>query len=318
VTRGPARPRDFLETGDGLFFAVVSPLLDEGRYLTSLRYVREQGRLQKLDTASAAALLLGRHPDWAVHAAPVDASVHAVPCEAVVRVHQPEERFAALMSSGELDPVERAAVSAARVLVSHGAPERALGVSGSVLIGAQGPTSDVDLVAYGRDAFTAARQALGRAVAASDLDAPDKLAWHQAWDRRGSALTLDEYVWHERRKGTKAVLHGSRIDLSLVAHQSEQPPLPRGVRKLHRARLVARVTDIAAAFDHPARYLVAGDEVSEVMSFTPTYAGQALAGEMIEAAGWLEEDATGVRRLVVGSSREAPGEFIRVTAPDSS
>ena len=68
----------------------------------------------------------------------------------------------------------------------------------------------------------------------------------------------------------------------------------------------------AAAFDHPARYRVEHDLVSEVVSFTPTYAGQAEVGEMIEASGWLEEDAHHGRRLVVGTSREADGEWIRL------
>jgi uncharacterized protein len=54
------------------------------------------------------------------------------------------------------------------------------------------------------------------------------------------------------------------------------------------------------------------------VSFTPTYAGQAAAGEMIEASGWLEADTKGTLRLVVGTSRESPGEWIRVTSPDSS
>jgi predicted nucleotidyltransferase len=35
----------------------------------------------------------------------------------------------------------------------------------------------------------------------------------------------------------------------------------------------------AAAFDHPARYQVRHGDVSEVVSFTPTYAGQAASGE---------------------------------------
>ena len=67
-----------------------------------------------------------------------------------------------------------------------------------------------------------------------------------------------------------------------------------------------------AAFDHPARYVVRHADVAEVVSFTPTYAGQAVAGETIEASGWLEVDSVGARRVVVGTSREAGGEWIRV------
>jgi predicted nucleotidyltransferase len=33
---------------------------------------------------------------------------------------------------------------------------------------------------------------------------------------------------------------------------------------------------------------------------------------VIQAAGWLEEESNGGKRLIVGTSREAPEEFIRV------
>ena len=78
-----------------------------------------------------------------------------------------------------------------------------------------------------------------------------------------------------------------------------------------RDTITAVVTDDRAAFEHPARFRVDHPGIVEVMSFTPTYAGQAQAGETLEASGWIEEDERGLRRLVVGTSREAAGEWIR-------
>jgi predicted nucleotidyltransferase len=72
------------------------------------------------------------------------------------------------------------------------------------------------------------------------------------------------------------------------------------------------VVDDAAAYDYPARYRVDDPEVGEILVFTHTYVGQAVRGEAIEAAGQLEEEASGRLRLVIGSSREAPGEYLRV------
>ena len=321
MTSAPVRPRDFVETGDGLFFAVVSPLMDGGRYLTSLRYALHQGRLRKLDTESAAALLRSRHRAWVVRSCAVDAEVHLVPPEAVAHVHRPEERLAALLAAGEAsDTVAGRAVRVVRALEAAGTDPATLGLSGSLLLGAGGPASDIDLVAYGRRAFGVARRALATAVASGLVRPLEADAWRSAWERRGSPITLDEYVWHEQRKGIKAAIDATRIDLSLVADASEQPPLPRGVRKLGRARIMAAVTDASAAFDHPARYAVSGASVVEVMSFTPTYAGQVEVGEVLDAEGWVEEDDEGARRLVVGTSREAQGEYIRrvPTAPGSS
>ena len=108
--------------------------------------------------------------------------------------------------------------------------------------------------------------------------------------------------------------------VSVELPHDETVPERGPFRKLGRIVVKALVTDASAAFDHPARYRVQHGEVSEVVSFTPTYAGQAVEGETIEAKGWLEEDSMGAHRLVVGTSREAGGEWIRLaaTSPGSS
>jgi predicted nucleotidyltransferase len=72
----------------------------------------------------------------------------------------------------------------------------------------------------------------------------------------------------------------------------------------------ATVTDASLSFDSPARYLVDHDEIQRVLSFSHTYTGQALAGELIQARGVCEEHG-GERWLIVGTTREARGEFIR-------
>ena len=51
------------------------------------------------------------------------------------------------------------------------------------------------------------------------------------------------------------------------------------------------------------------DEISRVLSFTHTYSGQALAGEVIEARGVVERHGD-ERWLIVGTTREAKGEYI--------
>ena len=150
------------------------------------------------------------------------------------------------------------------------------------------------------------------------VDMLDHTHWEAAWSRRGGELSLDEYMKAEARKRNKAVIEGTRLDLTLVVDHDEEVPERGPFRKLGLIVVEALVTNATAAFDHPARYQVQHGEVSEVVSFTPTYAGQAVEGETIEASGWLEEDSTGARRLVVGTSREAGGEYVVVTSPGSS
>jgi predicted nucleotidyltransferase len=194
--------------------------------------------------------------------------------------------------------------------VSRGIPASDLGVTGSLLIGAQTARSDFDLVAYTRTAFTAARRIVTAGLLSGGFDALDERAWHDAWVRRGCSLSLEEYIWHERRKANKALFEATKFDLALVLRDGLSSALP--VRKLGRLRLRARVLDDSGAYDHPARYTLDHREVSEILVFTHTYVGQAVRGETIEAAGYLEEDVSGRLRLIIGSSREAPGEYLRV------
>ncbi len=299
------RPRDYIGTADGLWFAIVSPLMDRGRHLASLRYASLEGRLRKLDTGTAAALLQERHPDWMAQSGLVDAVVHLVPAEAVTSHLRTSDPI-------DLTPITTVRARAGRLLEllgGLGVPRQGLGLSGSLRLGAETGDSDIDLVAQDQAAFDLTRRAFRRLIADGVLNPPSRRDWEGAWHRRGSPRPLDEYIWHETRKGTKALIEGTRIDLSLVP--SIQRPLPRGAQKLGRGTITALVTDASAAYEHPARFRVEHPDVIEVMSFTPTYAGQAEAGDTIEASGWVEEDRDGVRRLVVGTSREAEGDWIR-------
>ena len=58
-------PKDFIETTEGLLFAVVASGLEAGKVRCFLRYVRsENGRWRKVQTAEANDLLMRHHFDY--------------------------------------------------------------------------------------------------------------------------------------------------------------------------------------------------------------------------------------------------------------
>jgi len=180
------------------------------------------------------------------------------------------------------------------------------------LIGAQTPSSDIDLVVYGSDRFQVARRIVGMLIAKRLIRAPDEGMWRETYRRRGCALDFEEYLWHEKRKLNKGAINGRKFDIS---------PVPLDVasdrrRFVKRGQLTvrARVSDDRETFEYPARYRLDHEEVGEVLSFTATYAGQANTGEYVEAAGFLEQSEDGSKRIVVGSSREAAGAYIKVVS----
>ena len=123
-------------------------------------------------------------------------------------------------------------------------------------------------------------------------------------------MSYPDYVWHERRKYNKALINGRKFDLSLINEFDASEV--NTYQKCGAITLQARVVDDAQAYDYPAEFKIAHADISSVVCFTATYTGQAVVGEMIEVAGQVEESSEGIKRIVVGSTREALGEYIKV------
>jgi len=305
--------RDFVETTEGLIFAVVAPGTEDERILGFLRYVRVGSTLRKLGTADANQLLQRQHADYLYHSQLRDAAVHGVPVWRVVHHYRPSTRLAAISAKSCPDALEAQVRRLAELVGGGAGPPAWLGVTGSLLIAAHRPESDIDLVCYGRTEFAVAQQRLCDAVEHGTLDKLSHMMWRDAYARRGCSLSFDEYVWHERRKSNKFACAGTKVDLSCIV--AEPSWVRARGRKLCRDVLRGTVLEATYAFDYPARYPIAHPAVQEIVCYTPTYAGQALAGETVEAAGWVEQTDDGAQRLTVGTSREACGEYVKVVTP---
>lgn len=100
------------------------------------------------------------------------------------------------------------------MLVAAGAPAETLGITGSLLIDAQGKKSDIDVVLRNREAFQCARCVTRNLLDRKPLS--DKV-WRQSHERRGGTLPLDQYIWHESRKYNKFCIGKVKMDISLAA-----------------------------------------------------------------------------------------------------
>jgi predicted nucleotidyltransferase len=102
---------------------------------------------------------------------------------------------------------------------------------------------------------------------------------------------------------------GTYFDLLYVRDWEDIAPCLRGW-DTGIETIEATVTNADFSFDSPAIYKIDHPEIDYVLSYTHTYAGQALAGERIEARGVVEVIGK-MKRLVVGTTREPRGEWIR-------
>ncbi len=315
-------PRDYLQTREGLLFAVVSgELIHSNLVICCLRYIPGSDGLTKLSTNQANDYLETHYPQYLYYSKPVDTVVHVVPLAEIQQHFKPIQRLHQICMQ-PADNLELLASKVASVFVNGGLNADALGVSGSILISAHGDKSDIDLVVYGRENFFKAQKCLKQQLENNQTNQQHNLIqpltvqqWQQTWERRGSDLCFDEYLIYEQRKYNKASIEGVKFDLSMVESYTIDD---QNYTKQGSTSLEAVITDDSKAYDYPASYQIDHPQVSQILSYSATYAGQACVGELIEARGILEQSSDGQCRLVVGTSREATGEYLKVLKSETA
>lgn len=298
----PLRLRDFIEDPEGRLYA-VSGYDNRERAGCILRYVPDPlgervnpdgKRFHKLAFEEAYAYIAREKPEYAD-------TVQRVPKTDICRVFKPEE---------EIHSVIRRNHRVSRLITLLDLPVLTYGCTGSLLCGLENELSDIDLVVYGRSFFIA-RQLLRYAIARKRIAPIQEEMWEAIYRKRNPELSRDEFLLHEQRKWNRGQIDDVYFDILFTRSYTALNPVPVAKGSSCGERTIqARVTDASLAFDSPAVYIVDHEEISRVLSFSHTYSGQALDGELIEARGTCEEQ-NGEHWLVVGTTRDARGEYIR-------
>lgn len=306
---GAFHAKDYIETAEGLRFAVMKSGTEQGKVLCFLRYVLVDGVWKKVETRGANDFLKMRHPGYLHYSKQLDADLHAVEVADIKKHYQAIERLQRILSQRANDKPCADLITLCQLLAEKGLDTTQIGVTGSLSVGLQKQSSDIDLVFYDRDQFHQARQDIARLIEEGKLESLSEKDWLEAFKRRGCELSFEEYVWHEKRKYNKALIHGRKFDISLC---QQEETLERHYYKRGKITLTTRVTDDRYGFDFPAEFYIDHPEIRAVVCFTATYSGQARKGEWIEVSGQLEMSNEDEQQIVVGSDREAKGEYIKV------
>lgn len=302
--------KDFIETAEGLIFAVVAQGTEQGKALCFLRYVKDNPGWKKVSTDPANAFLKNHHPDYLHYSPVLDAHLHAVSMDRIVKHHQPKQRLQQIMQKNRPDAIERDLVRLCELLQQNGLDLTRIGITGSLLVGVQKHSSDIDLVCYGRAVFHQCRAITRELIEQGHLQDLTNNDWQESYQRRSCALSFADYVWHERRKTNKAVINGRKFDLNFIDESTSSEAL--SYQKCGAIKLQCSITEDTHAFDYPAVFKIDHEQFEAIVSFTATYTGQAVKGETVEVSGIVEQTLQGAKRIVVGSSREAHGEYIKV------
>ncbi|MFA4825415.1 MAG: DNA polymerase subunit beta [Methanoregula sp.] len=297
----PIRLRDFIEDKDGWIYA-VSTYDNAEKIGCVLRYVPDADgerlhasgtRYKKYDFEDAYAFIARHKPQYAD-------LLQRIPYSDVKRVWKPDE---------ELPQIARRHPRVQKLVALFGLPAGTVGCTGSLLCGLENGASDIDMVVYGRHWFTA--QALVRqGILDGKVEGLSAEMWKKVYDKRKPEIPYDQFVLHEQRKWNRGQIEGTYFDILYTRSYDELKSAHLGKGTvIGKQTIEAKVTDASLSFDNPAIYEIEHESVSQVLSFTHTYSGQALSGEIIEACGVLEQHGN-ERWLVVGTTREARGEYI--------
>jgi len=303
--------KDFIETSEGLIFAVVESGLEDGKVLCFLRYIKSDNQWQKVNTEQANQILTDHYPHYLYFSVAKQAHCHALALDQIVKHHQPKLRLQQLIKAVKTDKVETDCQALCSLYQQQGLDLEQAGVTGSILISAQKSSSDIDLVFYSRQVFNQAREITRQLILQGDCAELNNQDWLESYDRRSCDLSFNEYVWHEKRKFNKAIINQRKFDLNLLnnAGHSDEPV---AYQKIGPIVLKVEVIDDSKSFDYPAEFIIKHPQISRIVCYTATYTGQAKAGEWVDVSGVIEQRGDSQQRIVVGSDREARGEYIKV------
>ncbi len=295
------RLRDFILTKDDWIFAVAD-YCHEGGIRSILRYVPDpegtrgvDKKYRKMDFDDAFIFMKTARPEWV-------SDVHIVPWDSVKEILAPDKRLPQITEKNEK-------VKAIVKSLEKYVPLENMGVTGSLLPGLEIGSSDIDFIVYGISWFTARDIIRQEKQKKNPITEISEDMWQDIYKKRRPDISFDEFLLHEIRKGNRGMVGGTYFDLLYVRDWKDITPCLRGI-DIGNKTIEATVINADFAFDSPAIYKIDHPEISYVLSYTHTYAGQALVGERIEARGMVEIVGN-MKRLVVGTTREPKGEWIR-------
>lgn len=308
------RPKDYIVTAEGFYFAVVLDESEDNRIFSSLRYIKTPAGVRKINTREAFDFLKNHYPLYLFFSKRLDMETVAVPLSRITHIHRPEQTVTTLISHCPDDALSRKAAYIINYFSGKGFNPEVLGITGSLMLGFHNAASDIDMLVYDRDTFHAARKLIQRAIENHIFSALDDDAWLETYKRRGCALSFEEYLSHEKRKNNKFMCENTKVDISYQSQDQNAYSISPPVTKMGILTIKAKIIDDRFIFDYPARYAVDHEDIKQILVYTATYYGQGFKDETIEARGMIECDAGNKKYMVIGTSREAPGEFIRVIA----
>lgn len=308
-----AREGDLVETFDDIVFDVKGVVHPTDRVVAFIRYVpdpegdrkRRGKRYSKYYSLSKRYdLLKQEYPQYLVKDPVFNTLLCEVPIVDIKRHYQPAQGLQNLRFKKNLDEAETAVLLFMTILkeTSCVAWEK-LGVSGSILVNLQEPSSDIDLIVYGSEPCRKVAATMNQLLEDKDspFEAYDREGLRELFDFRSkdTNVSFEDFVRTDSRKISHGKFKGKHFFIRFVkdfAEISEQYGSiiykPEG-----NARIKATVVDDSDSLFTPCTYKIDNVEflegtqvesIEEIVSFRGRFCEHAKSGESVIAEGKLE------------------------------
>ncbi|MBN2318943.1 MAG: nucleotidyltransferase domain-containing protein [Acidobacteria bacterium] len=325
----------YLETMEGLFFAVKGLEHPPDRWIAVLRYVPDpvMGDREKNGITCRRLYRFAEQEHWIEETCPryreydpvFGVMLQGVPRNRVRRIYSPRRQFQRLMQRSDKSALEEDVVSFLSVLQKKAeVPVSSLGITGSVLIGMHTENSDMDVAVFGERSCKRVHRALRGLLkdgGEENLIRLDAEGMEELYAQRvvDTKMGFREFADLENHKANQGRFRGRTWFVRFIKEPGETKERYGSCRykALGRTRVHASVADDAEAIFTPCRYLLSGvknvegqrvPEPGEIVSFRGRFCEQARNGDRVMASGTLEQvrDSRGnVRhRLLLGNLSE--------------
>jgi uncharacterized protein len=324
----------YLETKEGLYFAVKGLVHPPGRVFSVLRYAphprgdRTKGGIpyQRLyHFPEQLQLLEERYPQYLAYDQASELVQQSVPVSSIQRIYDPRGWLPAISAAPDRDALQEDAFAFCELLAqAAGVSRDHLGVSGSLLIGLHTPQSDLDITVHGERSCRAvhkALQALLDSGTVKGLSRFNRQGFQQLYAERvqDTRMDFDAFITLEKRKSFQGLFRGRIFFVRFIKEPYEigESYGERRYKPLHQAGIAATVVGDADAIFTPCLYpldnvqFLQGDPVDslcEIVSYRGRFCEQARLGERIYAFGTVERVQTREgrtwHRLILGNRPE--------------
>ena len=307
------REGDFIETRLGLIFDVKGLIHPSNKVIAFIRYYPDKAgerrgksrHFKKVYSLHKRYEWLKKNfPEYLVYDPVFDEVLCEVPINHVKKRYTPTRVIQRLRKAENLDSLENAVLEMASLLkFSARIPWKAIGASGSVMVGLHTHGSDIDLVIYGSEncwkVYSTIKSLFEEPSSLLKPYSLDELRKLFEFRSRGTIMSFKDFVTVESRKSFQGKFMDRNFFIRFVKDFSEIGEKYGDVRYKNcgYARVEAVVVDDAEAIFTPCKYKIGDvkvvegpklEPIREIVSFRGRFCEQARKGETVVAQGKLE------------------------------